>query len=71
MHDVAVLHDVVLAFEAHLAGILGAVLAVAALREQFRAYHAAGLALVLAGIGVAERFRPRSPTATVGASSDA
>ena len=29
MHDVAVLHDVVGAFEAHLAGVLGALLAAA------------------------------------------
>lgn len=40
--------------------IFGALLAVLLLGEELHGYHLSGLALVLAGIAVAERFRPRS-----------
>jgi len=40
----------------NLVPIFGALLAVSILGESFRAYHLAGLALVLGGIAMAERF---------------
>jgi drug/metabolite transporter (DMT)-like permease len=43
----------------NLVPIFGALLAVVILGEAFRAYHLAGLVLVLGGIMLAERFRPR------------
>ena len=43
----------------NLVPIFGAVLAVLLLGEQFQLYHAAGMALVLGGIALAERFRRR------------
>lgn len=43
----------------NLVPIFGALLAVVLLGEVLRGYHVAGLALVLAGIGLAEWFRPQ------------
>ena len=43
----------------NLVPIFGALLAVVILGESFRLYHLAGLALVLGGIAMAERFRQR------------
>ncbi len=40
----------------NLVPIFGALLAVSILGESFRAYHMVGLALVLGGIAMAERF---------------
>ncbi len=44
----------------NLVPIFGALLAVGILGESFRLYHLAGLALVLGGIAMAERFRQRA-----------
>jgi drug/metabolite transporter (DMT)-like permease len=41
----------------NLVPVFGAILAVALLAEPFRLYHAAGLALVLGGIWLAEQGR--------------
>jgi drug/metabolite transporter (DMT)-like permease len=45
----------------NLVPIFGAVLAVLLLDEDFQAYHLLGLALVLGGIAIAERFSPNAP----------
>lgn len=47
----------------NLVPIFGAALSVALLGEQLRAFHVLGLLLVLGGIGLAERHRPRAAAA--------
>jgi drug/metabolite transporter (DMT)-like permease len=44
----------------NLVPVFGALLAVVLLGERFRLYHLAGMALVLGGIALAERFREKS-----------
>lgn len=47
----------------HVQPIFGALLAVLLLGEAFRPYHAAGMALIAAGIALAARKRPEPPAA--------